>query len=222
MDVVEAIRCRKSVRGYKSTPVSKQIVTEILEIATRSPSGVNIQPWEFNVLGGKVLDDLEQALQAQFLAGAEPCPDFPLVPFTGIYRKRQLEVGNALYQLMGIAWKEKEKRDQWMLRMYNAYGAPNIIIIAIDEEVSNNFTAIFSLGAVTQTIALAAVNLGLGTCIQRSLVHYPPVVRQITGIPKQKKLAVGMSIGYPDWDFPANKLQSIREPLSDIVSWLGL
>ncbi|MCK4331671.1 MAG: nitroreductase family protein, partial [Dehalococcoidia bacterium] len=52
MDLVEAIKSRKSVRGYKPTPVPKEILTEILDIAIRSPSGLNSQPWEFTVLGG--------------------------------------------------------------------------------------------------------------------------------------------------------------------------
>ena len=221
MELIEAIKSRKSIRGYKPTPVPKEILTEILEVATCAPSGLNIQPWEFTVLGGKVLDDLKQALQEQFLAGVEPLPDFPFKTPTGSYRKRQVELGITLYQLMGIAREDKEKRNQWTLKMLRAFDAPNAIIVSMDEETSS-FLAMFSLGTVTQTIALTAVNFGLGTCIQRVLIDYPEVVRQIVGIPESKKLAIGIAIGYPDWDFPANKLQTTREPLANIVTWRGL
>ena len=221
MDLVEAIKSRKSVRGYKPTPVPKEILTEILEIGIRSPSGLNSQPWEFTVLGGKVLDDLKQALQEQLLAKVEPQPDFPIHPLTGVYRKRQVELAIALFQHMGIAREDTEKRDQWTLKMLRAFDAPNAIILSVDEEVSS-FPAMFSLGLVTQTIALAAVNFGLGTCIQRVLVDSPEVVRRIAGIPASKKLAIGIAIGYPDWDFPANKVQSAREPLANIATWRGI
>jgi nitroreductase len=221
MELIEAIKSRKSIRGYKPTPVPKEILTEILEIATRAPSGLNSQPWEFTVLGGKVLDDLRQALQEQFRAGAAINPDFPIEALTGVYKKRQVELGIALYQLMGIAREDTEKKNQWFLKQLRALDAPNVIIVSMDEEVSG-FQATFSLGAVTQTIALAAVGFGLGTCIQAALVYYPKVVKQIAGIPESKKLATGIAIGYPDWDFPANKLQSTREPLANIVAWRGV
>jgi len=221
MELIEAIKSRKSIRGYQPTPVPKEILTEILEVATRAPSSVNSQPWEFTVLGGKVLDDLKQALEEQFLAGAEIQTDFPDEPLTGIYKKRQVELAITLYQLMGIAREDKEKRNQWMLKMTRAFDAPNIIIVSMDKEVSG-FQAMFDIGAVTQTIALAAVNYGLGTCIQGALLSYPKVVRQIIGIPESKKLAIAITIGYPDWDSPANKLQTTREPLASIVTWQGL
>jgi len=221
MDLVEAIKSRKSLRGYKPTPVAKEVLTEILDIAIRSPSGLNSQPWEFTVLGGKVLDDLKQALQEQFLAKIEPHPDFPLQPLTGVYRKRQIELAVALFQVMGIAREDTEKRDQWTLKMLRVFDAPNAIIVSMDEEVSS-YLAMFSLGLVTQTIALAAVNFGLGTCIQRVLVDSPEIVRRIAGIPESKKLAIGIAIGYPDWDFPANKIQSVREPLANLVTWRGM
>ena len=220
MDLLEAIKSRKSIRGYKQTPVPKEILTEIMEIAIRAPSSTNTQPWEFAILGGTVLDDLKQALQEQFLAGIEANPDFSVKPPTGIYRKRQVDLGITLFQLMDIAREDKEKRTQWTLSMLRAFDAPNAIIISVDEEIYNDW-AMFGLGSVSQTIALVALNFGLGTCMQRALIDYPDVVRQIIGIPQSKKLAIGIAIGYPDWDFPANKLQSNREPLTNITTWHG-
>jgi len=224
MELLEAIKSRKSIRGYKPTPVPKEILTQILEVAIHAPSSTNVQPWEFTVLGGEVLDDLKQALQAQFLAGVEPSHDFPFKPLTGVYRKRQVELGIALYQLMGIVREDTEKRNEWTLKQLRAFDAPNVIIVSMDEEISSTlvFEAMFSLGMVSQNIALAALNFGLGTCIQRILVEYPEVVRNIAGIPKSKKLAVGIAIGNPNWDFPANKLQSTREPLVNIAIWRGI
>jgi len=41
MDILEAIRGRKSIRGFKQEPVPKEKIREILEIATRAPSAMN-------------------------------------------------------------------------------------------------------------------------------------------------------------------------------------
>ena len=224
MELLEAIKSRKSIRGYKPTPVSREVLAEILEIAIHAPSNTNTQPWEFTILGGKVLNNLKQALQEQFRAGVEPQPDFPFKALTGVYRKRQVELGISLYQLMGIAREDREKRDRWTLKMLRAFDAPNAIIIAMDEEISStqDLQAMFSVGTVSQTIALAAVEFGLGTCIHQALINYPKVVRQIASIPDSKKLVIGIVVGYPDWDFAANKLQSTREPLDNIVTWQGM
>jgi len=222
MELIEAIKSRRSIRGYKPTPVPKETLVQVLEVAIRAPSAMNIQPWKFTILGGKVLDELKEALQEQFLAGVEPNPDFgPFPRFEGVYRDRQVNLAKSLFQLMDIAREDKGKRTEWMLKMLRFFDAPNAIIISVDEGISS-FLSIFSLGTVSQTIALAAVNFGLGTCIEQDSVFYPEVVRQITGIPELQKIALAIAMGYPDWDFPANKLKSTREPLSNIATWRGL
>ena len=222
MDLVEGIKLRKSIRGYKLTPVPKEMLIQILEISTHAPSAMNTQPWKFTALGGKTLDELKNTLQEKFLTGEKPHSDIGLIPpLAGIYRDRQVALGKSLFQLMDIAREDKEKRMEWDLKMLRFFDAPNIIIISMDEEI-NNFLSIFSLGIVTQNIALTALNFGLGTCIVRHSIDYPEVIRQITGIPESQKIVIGIAIGYPDWDFPANKLQTSREPLENIISWLGV
>lgn len=222
MDLLEAIRSRKSIRGYKPIPVPEETLAQILELATHAPSALNVQPWKFTVLGGEVLDKLRKAIEEQSLAGVEPHPDFEREPaLTGIYRSRQVEIGKSLFQLMEIAREDKEKRNQWMLKMVRFFDAPNAIIISVDEEMSGPLF-VLSLGTLIQTIALAALDFGLGTIIQHAVVYYPEVIRQFTGIPESQKVAIGMAIGYPDWDFPANKVQSTREPLANMTSWHGV
>ena len=222
MELLEVIKFRKSIRGYKPAPVLKETLAQVLEIAIRAPSAMNIQPWKFAILGGKVLDELKEASQEQFLAGVEPHPDFArLLSLSGVYRNRQVNLGKSLFQLMDIAREDKGKRIEWTLRMLRFFDAPNAIIISLDEEVSS-FLSIFSLGTISQTITLAAVNFGLGTCIEQYPIFYPEVIRQITGIPESQKIAIGIAIGYPDWEFPANELRSTREPLSNIATWYGI
>ena len=53
MNVIEAIKTRKSIRGYRPDPVPREVLRDILEVAGRSPSAMNSQPWEFVVLGDR-------------------------------------------------------------------------------------------------------------------------------------------------------------------------
>jgi nitroreductase len=74
MDIVEAIRTRRSIRGFKPDPVPKKVIGEILEIASRAPSAMNTQPWEFTVLTGDVLEDVRRG-SVEMLNSEPPHPD---------------------------------------------------------------------------------------------------------------------------------------------------
>ena len=221
MELAQAMESRKSIRGYRPIPVPRKTLTQILEAAIRAPSYDNAQPWSFTILGGGILNDLREALQQQFLAGVEPHPDFPLETVTGIHRTRYAELAKSLFQLLGIAREDKEKRKQWMLKMIRFLDAPNAIVITTDAEFSGYYS-MFCLGTVSENIALAALDFGLGTCLDVAAIVYPEVIRRVAGIPESKKIAIGVAIGYPDWDFPANELRSTRESLENLATWHGV
>ncbi|TET43070.1 MAG: nitroreductase, partial [Dehalococcoidia bacterium] len=131
MELVQAMKSRKSIRGYNAVPVPKETLAQVLEIARNAPSANNTQPWEFIILGGAVLDELKRTLEKKSASRAPPHPDFELGrPPTGVYRSRQVELGKSLFQLMDIARDDKEKRKQWVLKMIRFFDAPNAIIIA--------------------------------------------------------------------------------------------
>ena len=218
MDLIEAIRTRKSIRGYKPDPVPKEILREILETANYSPSAMNTQPLEITVITGEVIEKIKQATLEKLSAGEAPTrPKVTRGPYTGTYRERQVAIGVQLFQLMGIAREDKEKKTEWMKRGLRFFDAPAAIIISTDESLGP--AAQFDVGAITQTIALVALNYGLGTCIQMQGVMYADVIRKYTGIPGSKEIVINITIGYPDWDFPANKVKATREPLEKVVTW---
>jgi len=220
MDVIEAIKSRKSIRGYKPDPVPKEVLKEILDIATRAPSSMNTQPWEFAVIAGGVMDQIKRANMEKFNTGERPQLEVTRGEYTGKYRDRQVALAVKLFQLMGIAREDREKRTEWMRRGFRFFDAPAAIVLSMDKCVGQGGQ--FDIGAVSQTIALAALNYGLGTCIQGQGIMYPDVIRQFTGIPDSKLIVIAITIGYPDWDFPANKIQSEREPIENIASWYGV
>lgn len=224
MELIEAISLRKSIRGYLSKPVPKETLSRILELAIKAPSNDNAQPWGFAILGGKALDDLRKAVEEQFLAGTAPHPDIPVPIFIEVYRSRQIELAKSIFQLMNIAREDREKRREWLRKMARFFDAPNVIIITLDDlgKQDSVYYFMFSIGMLTQNIALAAVNFGLGTCVDLAAALYPDVVKGLLGISESKKIAAILTIGYPDWEFPANKVQTTREPLANIATWHGI
>ena len=220
MEISEAIRQRKSIRGYKPDPVPREILKKIIETAMRSPSAMNTQPWEITVITGEVLNKIKQENIKELTSGAQSSPDIWRKPYEGIYRQRQVDLAIQIFELMGITREDKEKRAKWLERGFRFFGAPAAIIISMDASLQNTF-AMFDLGTLCQSICLSALEYGLGTCIEDQGIKFPEVLRKHSGILGSKQIVIGITIGYPDWDFPANKLVSKREPVENITTWHG-
>jgi len=54
MDVLEAIKSRKSIRAFTDQSVPRKTIQKILEISQRAPSGTNTQPWHVYICAGAV------------------------------------------------------------------------------------------------------------------------------------------------------------------------
>jgi len=219
MNVVEAIIARYSVRAYRSEPVPKQILAEIMEVALRAPSWANTQTWEFAITGGEVMQELKETLKAKALAQDERYPDIPRPKWPSKYLERLRENGIRLYQLLGIERDDMERQLNWYVDMYGFFDSPNGIIVYTDRDLS--VWALLNIGLVVQSIALAALQYGLGTVILAAGVSYPDEVRRILRIPESKQLVVAMAIGYPNLEAKVNEFRSNREPLESMVKWHG-
>jgi len=217
MDVIEAISKRKSIRGYKPEPVPMEILKKVLETAARSPSAMNTQPWEVTVLADETLDRVRKANVEVLRSGAET---WRSISYQGVHRQRQVDLAVRIFKLMGIAREDKEKRAQWMERGFRFFDAPAAIILSVDS-LAPELQALLDIGAFCQSICLAALEHGLGTCIEDQGTMFPDMIKKLTGIPESKRIVIGIAIGYPDRDFPANKLETDREPVDEFTTWCG-
>lgn len=222
MEVIEAIKKRKSIRDFKDDLVPQSVIEEILEISCRTPSAMNTQPWEFTVAAKETLDSIKLATVEKLRAGEKPQSEHSVAgwPKESVYRQRQVKLGMELFQLMDIKKEDAEKRTQWMERGFRYFNAPAAIIICVDRMLTEG-TPIFDIGAVTQTICLTALHYGLGTCIENQGVMYPQVLRKLCNIPDNKQIIIAIAIGYPNWNFPANTLETSREPVEAVTTWCG-
>jgi len=225
MEVLEAIRSRKSIRAFRSGPVPESLLIKLLGVATRAPSAVNLQPWEFFVVRGKALKQVKSAYLEDYRFGKLPDPDIPvgdtrdIAPvLEGVYKERQVALAKQIFTIMGITKANKKKG--WSEKMMQFYDAPVVIIVAVDKVLQSNWP-ILDVGLVTQNIALAAPEFGLSTCIMRAIVDYPKHLRKIVGIPESKRIMIGLAIGYPDWKHPITGIKTAREEIENIVTFVG-
>ena len=91
MEFDDVIKGRRSIRGYKSKPVSKKVLQEVLELAVRSPSSMNTQPWHFHIVTGDVLDNIRRENTEKNISGVAPSREIrsPL-GYEGVHRERQV------------------------------------------------------------------------------------------------------------------------------------
>nr|QNO57429.1 bifunctional F420 biosynthesis protein FbiB [Methanosarcinales archaeon ANME-1 ERB7] len=224
MELLEAIKSRKSIRAFKPDQVPREVLTELLEVARWAPSGTNTQPWEFIVLTEKVLHELSHAFVEKVRSGdimklIQPDIEMFKSPAKGIYGRREQKFFKQFLDLLEPE-EGKSKMQKWFELSANRYGAPALIIVVADKSAPGWF--IFDIGSITQTIALAAQEFGLGTCILGGVAFFPDEVRRIANIPESKQVIIGIAIGYPDWAHPLNSLRTEREPVEKQVTWRGM
>jgi nitroreductase len=73
MDFFELVKTRRSIRMYKSDPVEKEKIEQILEAARLAPSAGNCQPYEFRLVeDNKTKQELTEAAFGQGFVKAAP------------------------------------------------------------------------------------------------------------------------------------------------------
>lgn len=216
----DAIATRRSVRAFRPDPVDEATVRNILELASRAPSGTNIQPWHVYAVAGAAKERVTGAVMEAREAGEE---DFEYAYYPREWREpylaRRRKVGYDLYGLLGIAKGDKERMWAQFGRNYLFFGAPVGLFFTIDRDMEKG--AWLDLGMFLQNVMVAARAHGLDTCPQVAWCGYHKAVRGAVGIPDDQILVCGMSLGLADNDAPENQLATEREPADVFAKFAG-
>jgi nitroreductase len=220
MELAKAIKGRRSIRKFKPQNVPKSIITEILDEARWSPSWGNTQPWDLYILTGKTLAKFKEMNLRQTLTGAATASDVPMpVNWPDAMKARYGDLGKVVLSAQGIKRDDKEARDKYYQNMVAAFDAPCLIFACISSDNLVEYQML-DIGLLAQTICLAAHDKGLGTCLLASVARYSGEIRKIAAIPDNKKIIVGIALGYPDESFPLNNFERERAKLDEFVHWL--
>jgi nitroreductase len=222
MNIIEAMEKRKSVRHYLPTEVPKDVLQAIIDICRKAPSSSNSQPWEISVVSGQALKALKRRNLEKFAQGDASELDLPTSewPKDSVYRTRQIQIAKQLFQILGITREDVEGRNNWRRLGFNYFNAPHVIFLSYDASLSLA-GPLMDLGILAQSICLVALEYGLGTCIMEQGVFYGSAVREYANIPEDKRLAIAIAIGYPDWSHPANTVVSERKDASLDCAWIS-
>jgi nitroreductase len=222
MTFSELIKARRSVRGYRPDPVPREVIEEIISVAKWAPSSMNTQPWHVHVVTGEPLDNIRRGNTENMLAGVPPKREFPMrESYEGIHRKRQIEVAVQLFDAMGIAREDTERRTDWVMRGFRQFDAPVSLVLTYDKYLEPAAISQFDLGAFSHAIVLAAWERGLGCVINGQGIMQSHVVRTHAQIPDDQVIMICIAMGYPDDSFVANDVKSRREDNKNFVRYVG-
>jgi len=220
MDLQEAILSRRSIRAFRPDPVPPKMLEEILDLARWTPSFANTQGWDFTIVGGKVLAELRRRLREGAVADPPGKPEIPWPDLPEKYHARRREIGLSVFKALGVPDEDKAAREAWRLAGVGFFDAPHVIIICAARCLLG--WGMYDVGAVAQSIMLAAHAKGLGTCPQAAPIRHPWIFREVLGIPPEKEVVLAMPIGYPSREAPVNRFERTRLPLDEMVTWKGM
>jgi nitroreductase len=221
--VEEAILSRRSLRAFRPDPVPRETVERILALASRAPSGTNIQPWIVTVVAGAVRERLIKAMHAEFMQHGEGGwkREFEYYPtqWRDPYLARRRKLGWDLYGLLGIGKGEREKTQRQHARNFLFFDAPVGLIVTLDRDLPVG--AWLDTGMFLQNVMLAARACGLDTCPQAAIGSAHSVLRRELQIPQEQVVVCGMSLGHARADAIENTLVTGREPVAGFARFLG-
>jgi nitroreductase len=221
MHIDEALTKRRSARAFLPDPVPRELVEEILRMASRAPSGTNVQPWKIHVVAGEVRARLEREVLAH--RESDPVDTGAEFPRTSKrkepYISRMRKLGKEMYTLLGVPKGDQAANWRQWGRNYQFFDAPVGLILTIDKDL--DAMSFLDVGMFAMAIMLAAKARGLDTCAQGAWNNYWSVTRRVLNVPEDQYIVFGISLGYADERHPVNTLVAEREPMEAFATFHG-
>jgi nitroreductase len=220
LTVEEAITGRQSIRAYKTDEVPREAIERILEVASRAPSGSNMQPWKIRVLTGAARNKLCAELVRLHESGDNGKWEYEY--YSNVWREpyldRRRKTGWGLYSVLGIPKGDREASRKYQGRNFEFFGAPAGLIFTIDRDLARG--AWMDFGMFVQSIMIAARAHGLETCPQAAFCIFHDTIQRMLVIPETEMVVCGMALGYALPGAPENTFRTEREPVSRFAQFM--
>ena len=217
MKVSSAVKNRKSIRAFLDREVDNSLIAELLSLSSRSPSGGNLQPWKIFVLNK---DSMSNFLNFQANWSSIETPAYDIYPqsLKEPYRTSRYQLGETMYELIGVPRDDKDGRIKQVLRNFEFFGAPAAMFCFVDKQMGPPQWS--DLGMFLQTFMLLAQEAGIDTCAQEAWAMKNDSVREFVGADDSDMLFCGLAMGYKDPHAVINTLSSERRPLDQWAKFL--
>ena len=184
MELAKAIKGRRSIRKYKPTPIPKETIMELYEMASWAPSGMNRQNWYFVAVTGEYVKKVADICYNGFIEyiGSKVSSVFAHKPDV-------VKETTSFFATLG--------------------GAPVVIFAYAEPGPESPYTDVQSVAAAIQNLLLAAYEKGLGTCWMTGPLNKEEEFSKLLGV-EGKKLVALITLGYPDETPKAPKRKGVK------------
>ena len=222
-----AITSRMSARAFTQQAVSRDVITDILQVASRAASGTNTQPWKTYVLQDNSRNTLVEkvcaahdAIRANPDLATEYREEYDYYPekWVSPYIDRRRENGWSLYGLVGIGKGDKDKMHVQHQRNYKFFDAPVGLMFTMDRVMGRG--SLVDYGMFLQSIMVAARGRGLHTCPQAAWNGFGKIILPHIGAGADEMLVCGMALGHADTSDIVNTFHTPRVPVAEFTHWL--
>lgn len=210
---------RSSCRAFRADPVPRDTIEQILEMAQRTPSWCNTQPWQVSITEGEGTERFRKGL-GEHVRHSPQAPDFPFpTEYRGDYGARRKDCAMQLYASVGIADGDRRASSAQTMKNFELFGAPHVAVITTDEALGT-YGAV-DCGLYVNTFLLAAHSLGVATIPQAALAGSAPYLREFFTLPEDRKVVCSVSFGYADDTHPANSFRTPRADIETAATWMS-
>ena len=207
---------RFTCRAYQPTPVRNDVIESIVEIASKSASWCNVQPWHLLITSAETTDHFRNALVQHAAQATEVDSDLPFPEeYRGQLAERRRDASYRLYEALGIDRGDKDGRAAQSFENFRMFGAPHVAIVTIPAELGPY--AGVDCGAFIGSFLLAAHAHGVSTTPQAALARHAKFIRSYFGIGDERNMVCGISFGYTQPDHPVNNFRTSRVPLNEVM-----
>ncbi|MCS1351585.1 nitroreductase [Mechercharimyces sp. CAU 1602] len=196
MNVIEAIKTRRTIGKVKQDPISKDVIEELLEAARWAPNYHLTEPWKFFVLTGEGRRPLGRVLGEIAMEKLED-------PTSDEGKK--------------MVMKKSEKPFRAPVVIAVALTPPEHPKSIWIEEVA-------AASAAVQNLLLAAHARGLGAIWRTGKPTYHPKMKELFGLKEKDEMLGFIYLGYPDMKPKEGRRTLIEEKtvwMSEDISYLG-
>lgn len=217
-DLRSILDARWSCRAFLDTPVPADLVGEMFDLAQRTASWCNTQPWHAHVVSGEAIVRFAETL-TEHARENEITPDLPMPDaYVGVYKERRREAGYRLYASLGINREDLDRRAAQHLRNFEFFGAPHVAVITTDR--NQGVYGAVDCGAYVANVLNAATSLGIATIPQAAIAMHSEPVRRFLDLPDDRLVVCAISFGFADLDDPVNGFRTSRGSAADAVTYL--
>jgi nitroreductase len=188
MNTLDAIAARRSIRKFKDTPITEDLLQVILKAGSQAPSGKNRQPWRFVIVKEDKRAEMIRILRDAITRA----------------KSKGNEIGSSEWSTNVM------EQAPVSIFVINPEGLAPWLAHSIDQNFSD-VVDIQSAGAAIQNMLLAAQDLGLGSLwICDVFTAYEEL---LSWLGEKGEMIAAVSFGYAD-ESPAARS---RKPFSEIV-----